>query len=310
MEPELVQWNQQRLEEMISNGAEESVYLDFKAAGALSNDKKKDICKDVSAFANSDGGVIIYGINEVNHKADSLSFIDGKLIAKEWLEQVINDGIQRRINGIRISPIRFGNDVTKTIYVVEIPTSPLAPHMTKDNRYYKRFNFMSVPMEEYEVRHTFERKQNFKLEITDTLIEITNHKTWFRDEEFRFLLSFHVKNIGHSVADSYKFKVSVKGANGCSFSFNDQSYNVTKDMLNDVSISTTNSFPIYSNEEVCILQINLALPFHFRKQVTANIKMDLTLFMQNSTDTESFSPGDFINKMIDRTTKKVEETQE
>lgn len=46
---------------LIDNEAEESVHLDFKAAGALSKDDKKkaEIAKDVSAFANSDGGIIV-----------------------------------------------------------------------------------------------------------------------------------------------------------------------------------------------------------------------------------------------------------
>lgn len=54
------------LEQLISNEIEENLHLDYKSAGALSKiDKKKDeITKDVSALANSDGGIIVYGINE------------------------------------------------------------------------------------------------------------------------------------------------------------------------------------------------------------------------------------------------------
>ena len=38
------------------------------------DDKKKaEIAKDVSAFANSDGGIILYGIEEQEHKAHALS---------------------------------------------------------------------------------------------------------------------------------------------------------------------------------------------------------------------------------------------
>ena len=66
---------------LIDNGVEESIHLDFKAAGALAKDdkKKNEIAKDVSAFANSDGGIIIYGISESGHKADSYSFVDGDI---------------------------------------------------------------------------------------------------------------------------------------------------------------------------------------------------------------------------------------
>src|SRR5579863_9323858 len=94
------------LNALIKNHAEESLYLEFKSNGSLqtSDPKKNEIAKDVSAFANSDGGILIYGINEVNHMADSFSFIDGQQFTKEWLENVIQSRISRRLPNIVIHP--------------------------------------------------------------------------------------------------------------------------------------------------------------------------------------------------------------
>ena len=152
---------------LIDNEAEESVHLEFKEARSLSKDDKKkaEIAKDVSAFANSDGGIIVYGIEEQEHKAHALSYIDGNTYTKEWLEQVIQDNIQRRIEGLEIFPIR-DNDVTKSIYIVKIPRSSNTPHMSADKCYYKRNNFRSVKMEEYEVRDLFYRESTPNLLIT------------------------------------------------------------------------------------------------------------------------------------------------
>lgn len=123
------------------------------------DDKKKaEIAKDVSAFANSDGGIILYGIEEQEHKAHALPYIDGNTYTKEWLEQVIQDNIQRRIEGLKIFPIRDNGDITKSIYIVKIPRSSNTPHMSADKCYYKRNNFRSVKMEEYEVRDLFYRE--------------------------------------------------------------------------------------------------------------------------------------------------------
>ncbi|MFN8349444.1 MAG: ATP-binding protein [Spirosomataceae bacterium] len=120
--------------------------------------KRKDIIsKDVASFANSDGGIIIYGIKEENHKAHSTTFINGNEFTKEWLEQVINSTIQRHIPDVKIYPIREAGRIEKTIYIVKIPKSLEAPHISKDQRFYKRFNFMSVPMEEYEIRQLYGR---------------------------------------------------------------------------------------------------------------------------------------------------------
>ncbi|MBK7851485.1 MAG: ATP-binding protein [Bacteroidetes bacterium] len=140
----------------ISGEYEESIYLEFKNGSALrKNDSgKQEIAKDVSAFANSEGGVLIYGIEESNHIASKISPFDGNEFTKEWLEQVINNNIKRRIEGVIIDPIRI-NDVSKSIYVVRIPKSPLRPHQTTAYRYYKRYNFSVIDMEEHEIRESY-----------------------------------------------------------------------------------------------------------------------------------------------------------
>lgn len=311
MKNENIEWTQQRLEAMIANCAEESVYMDFKAAAALTNDKKKDICKDVSAFANSDGGVIIYGMNEVDHKAHSFSFIDGYTVTKEWLEQVIKDGIHRRIDGIRIHPIRFENDIKQTVYVVEVPLSPLAPHMTKDNRYYKRFNFMSVAMEEYEVRHTFERKQNAKLDICDTLIMVTNGDSWFQDKYFNFHLTFHIVNDGHAVADYYKLKCLIKGAKGFGVYWDrDKGYNSTRLTGGGYAFSTTSSFPIFPEEQVSILDFDFRVDLGNEVALLKDIIMELILYTPNSTITTEFDIKGALGKMIKKTLGQTDESED
>ena len=128
---------------LIENEIEESIHLDFKAGEALSksDSKKKEVSKDVSSFANSDGGIIIYGITEKNHKAYQLSFIDGNIYTKEWLEQIISTTIKRNINGLKIFPIRNNGKISESIYIVQIPQSLDAPHLSRDKRFYKRYNF-------------------------------------------------------------------------------------------------------------------------------------------------------------------------
>lgn len=63
------------IEKLISNEVEENIHLDYKAAGALDkkDDKKRnEITKDISAFANSDGGIIVYGVSEEDHRPEPI----------------------------------------------------------------------------------------------------------------------------------------------------------------------------------------------------------------------------------------------
>jgi Predicted transcriptional regulator containing an HTH domain and an uncharacterized domain shared with the mammalian protein Schlafen len=252
-----LEWTQHRLEEMIANSAEESVHLDFKASGALTSDKRKDICKDVSAFANSDGGILIYGIEEKEHKAGSFSFIDGRLVTKEWLEQVIKDGIQRRIDGIKIFPIRFDGDMKKTVYVVDVPASQIAPHMTKENKYYKRFNFMSVAMEEYEVRNIYNRKRDVQLALGETrVIKISGNQETSNNHGFAFILELNLKNTGNVLARDYRIKIYP--SSDIAISFDPNVLKETIELLGD-SYSNLYSPTIFPGEELSILNFKFSL---------------------------------------------------
>ena len=60
-------WTEGDIQDLIDNQVRENIKLDYKASASLAkkNDNcKKELSKDVSAFANSDGGVLIYGVVE------------------------------------------------------------------------------------------------------------------------------------------------------------------------------------------------------------------------------------------------------
>jgi len=157
------EWDEDDILSLINHKVKESISLDYKQCDSLFpvNDKKKnEVSKDVSAFANSAGGTIVYGIIEKGHLPEVIDTrFDPNVVTKEWLEQVINS-IQRRIDGVRINQVELNRSRPgKVLYVVYIPQSYRAPHMANDYRFYKRFNFESRPMEEYEVRDVDQRGQ-------------------------------------------------------------------------------------------------------------------------------------------------------
>jgi Putative DNA-binding domain len=155
-------WRESDLLELIATSTKESLTLDYKASEALagSDSKKNEISKDVSAIANSAGGTIIYGVVEDGHVPINIDRgVDRSSISKEWLEQVINSKIQRRIDGIVVHEVELTiSSPGRVAYVVTIPQSTRAPHQASDKRFYKRFNFSSVPMEEYEIRDVSRRQ--------------------------------------------------------------------------------------------------------------------------------------------------------
>ena len=188
------------LNQLIVDGVEEDVHLDYKASDAIAktDGKRNEIAKDVSAFANSDGGIIIYGISEHNdptkqHLPESINAVDRTLFSKEWLEQVINSKVRPRISEIIIKPIDIPAVNNGVVYVVQIPKSH-TPHQAADKRYYKRFNFESVPMEDYEINDIRNRKQYYKPLISIDYEIATSHMVYLT-----------VTNVGDTIAYDVAF---------------------------------------------------------------------------------------------------------
>jgi hypothetical protein len=116
------QWEETEILSLIRDQVQESLVREYKGADALqkTDGKKNELSKDVSAFAKSAGGILIYGVEENGHIPTA---IDGGFdpydISKEWLDQVINSRIQRRIEGVVINQIQLsGVKHGRVIYAV------------------------------------------------------------------------------------------------------------------------------------------------------------------------------------------------
>ena len=284
------------IQSLIDNSIEESVYLDFKAADALQNTdgKKKEVGKDISALANSDGGIILYGLSEQNHVAHSLSFIDGNTFTKEWLEQVINTNIYRRISGIEIFPIRNNDNVAESIYVVRVPASKNAPHMMKDNRFYRRFNFASVPMEEYEVRWLYNQKEKTALEILDPIISGGGRLGQIGQlTHIDFHIAFQIKNISNAIEE--KYKVELKSHILIHMSADNASLNIDSRREGDFmycSIPATSD--LFQGDQTTCCKLNIRVRAH-NKQAFCDNPIILKLYYSNGIKEKEFNLSDIIN---------------
>ncbi len=207
-------WDENRLRGYIENSIEESLILDYKAAGSLghSEGKKKEITKDVSAMANSAGGILIYGLKEYaeaekRHLAESIDPIDRTAFPKEWLDQVINN-IRPRIDNVLIHPIDLSTGQNDIAYAVEIPQSNTA-HQALDHRYYKRFNFLSQPMEDYEIRDIMNRATT-----PDATVGFSYKKNSITSNEHHYSLTVKITNLGRQLINHFQLQFTFPQFNG------------------------------------------------------------------------------------------------
>src|SRR5215470_3803980 len=137
-----MEWDETDLLGLVREQVEESLDLEYKRSASLqaNEETKNEIARDISAFANSAGGTIIYGMieDQSTHLPTGLDDgIDPAEISREWLENVIHQRIQPRlevgINSVRLSGSRQG----KVVYVVQIPKGNTAYQASRDKKYYK-----------------------------------------------------------------------------------------------------------------------------------------------------------------------------
>ena len=155
-------WDDSDLQALIRDEVQESLTLDYKRSAALGkgNLERNNLSKDVSAFANSDGGLLVYGMVENGQVPTAIDVgVDRTQITKEWLESVLRTNIHPTVDRMLIKQVPLpGKEPEAVVYVLEIgQATSRAPHQAFDHKYYKRFNFESTPMEDYEIRDLMRR---------------------------------------------------------------------------------------------------------------------------------------------------------
>ena len=150
-------WTKDDLEKLI--GQMESLRLDFKESilFELSNEKiAENLSREVSAFANTEGGTIVVGIKERKEGrsriADKIdSGVDLTVRSPESIQQLLESNVRPYLTGLRVRTIMLDEEYTHAAIVICVPAGTTA-YQARDNLYYGRSEYESKSLPDHEIR--------------------------------------------------------------------------------------------------------------------------------------------------------------
>ena len=119
------------LQRAVENHIPESVDLDWKKDFYKGTDAgKKELAKDVSAMANTAGGMVVIGVDDGNqdHAHDLAPFDPVQGHGEEWIRSVLANWIQPVVSNVGVRPVKSESKAGKIYWVLTVPASTQAPH--------------------------------------------------------------------------------------------------------------------------------------------------------------------------------------
>lgn len=174
---ELQAWIQQ----LVDDKTPENTTIEYKSEEAFGERFKLEIAKDISSFANTKGGVIIYGMPEesVHNETEELAIPRSEYGTEpipnfvSRLENILIDTISPHLPDIWIREVPVLDKPNLRVYVVWHPESWLKPHMVEgyqELRYYRRGLRRTIRMTETEVRDVYVTLQR-NIEKTEQFLD-------------------------------------------------------------------------------------------------------------------------------------------
>ena len=172
---------EEHLQHLVEERIPESKGIEYKQSiQFVTDDQKRELLSDLTAFANTDGGDVVFGIAEADGSAGELVGLKNlnadDAIGK--IENLLRDFVQPRIIGVQMKVVALGSGTHALI--VRIPRSFSAPHMVNHrgvSRFCGRNSNGKYDLDVHELRLAFnvgetyaERLRSFRLDRINRLV--------------------------------------------------------------------------------------------------------------------------------------------
>jgi hypothetical protein len=265
------------IESYVELKQEEHLHLDFKTlknAELTSGDDKRNIAQCISGFANSSGGIIVWGIDARKNGdgidcASAIVELRKPALLVSRLNTLSGDATSPVIEGLRHKAIvnpNSGGGVVATL----VPDTDGGPYMAKlgEQRYFKRSGDSFYRMEHFDLEDMFGRRQKPSLEIIVEPSKVENGV-----EDYNIL----VLNHGRAVARHAGFLMTLQ---------NVEIKRTSAQLENHSGINAGRSVVGWDNQIGVIhpngIRVNLGSISVSRVDPGNNVRIDVTLYCEGA----------------------------
>jgi schlafen family protein len=149
-------WTEEDVSQL--KGRQESIRLEFKAGSLFDNKPQQtwvaDLAKEVSAFANTEGGALVLGVTEEKKGKERVAGdADGvpDSVPTDQLQRLIEGNVSPYLPGIRVHRVPLSSSPGRVVFVVDVPQGATA-YQANDGRYYGRSELEAKYLPDHEIR--------------------------------------------------------------------------------------------------------------------------------------------------------------
>ena len=202
------EWTEADLHHLI--GQPESFTLEFKPSKLCLPGPTftKSLSKDISAFANAEGGTIVLGIQENRGRPRIALDLDAGLdpaeFSRKQLQHAIDFSLRPRLSGIQCHPVPLsGVREGRVAYVITVPKGETA-YQASDRMYYNRNGFRNEPMYDHLIRLLMLRENT-----ATAALEIGNCEILPKAQQDEYRFDLIVANTGKKTIEDFLLSIKI-----------------------------------------------------------------------------------------------------